>query len=144
MNYPLQRQPYNPFNLIWILLAILIFLIIGVINRARAEEYTNNQIANAIYTAEGGAKAKVAYGILSIKVRNEAEARQVCLNTIKNQRIRHAKHKCGLDFISCLGNRYCPTQGKYLTNDEKRLNMYWVNNVKFFLRKEVENAKRNK
>ena len=38
MNYPLQRQPYNPFNLIWIILAILIFLLTGVINRVRAEE----------------------------------------------------------------------------------------------------------
>lgn len=98
-----------------------------------ASEWTNEQIANAIYLAEGGVKTKVPYGILSIKVKDKAEARRICLNTIRNQRIRHAKHNCGLDFISCLGSRYCPIGA---LNDPKGLNKNWVKNVKFYLTKQ--------
>ena len=138
MNMPyipdLQKPHFNPFNLIWIMLAILI-LVLLMVKVARAEEYSNEAIVNAIYYAEGGAKTRFPYGILSIKVKNEAEARRVCLNTIRNQRIRHAKHKCELDFISCLANRYCPTKGKHLTNDEKRLNKHWLSNVRYWLKK---------
>jgi len=116
-----------------IFLIIILFLTGCNQDPVWAKEYTNEQIANAIYWAEGGAKAKVPYGILSIKVKDKAEARQICFNTIRNQRIRHAKHNCGLDFISCLGSRYCPIGAK---NDPKGLNKNWVKNVKFYLEKQ--------
>ena len=112
-----------------IILAIVIFASTG-----RAEEFTNEQIANAIYLAEGGSKAKVAYGILSVKVKDEKEARQVCLNTIKNQRKRHGAHNCGLDFLTCLARRYAPIGA---SNDPKDYNKNWLKNVKYFLMREL-------
>ena len=93
--------------------------------------YTDAQIANAIYRAEGGVKTKHPYGIL--KRYRTTTARQACLNTIKNHRKRHASHDCGLDFIECLGGRYCPTIGA--TNDPQGLNKNWIKNVKYFLTK---------
>jgi len=101
---------------------ILFFVSLGL---ARAE-YTNDQIADAIYLAEGGARAKVPYGILSVKVKDEAEARRVCLNTIRNNRIRFTKQNKYTDFIEFLGSRYCPVLAH-------KLNRNWVKNVKYWL-----------
>jgi hypothetical protein len=67
-----------------------------------------NRLADAIYIAEGGPKAKVPYGILSIKVRDKAHARQICLNTIQNNYRRWMNSGRKGDFLDFLGNRYCP------------------------------------
>lgn len=105
----------------------LIFLIILFYSlNCSAGSWNDNQIADAIWYSEGGEKAKVPYGILSVKT---SEPRKICLNTIRNHRIRHAKHSCELDFITCLGNRYCPLQV------DKQGNKNWIKNVKFFLKK---------
>jgi hypothetical protein len=90
---------------------------------------SNEQIADAIYKAEGGAKAKVAYGILSVRVKNEAEARQVCLRTIRNNRARWIKAGRPGEYINFLADRYCPP------SVDKIGNINWKHNVKYFLRK---------
>lgn len=141
----LEAMPHNNLpNPKFFLLAFVIFLAIFLLvfmSFARAEEaYSDESVADAIYLAEGGKQAKVPYGILSVKVKDGREARQVCLNTIRNQRKRHANHKCGLTFLECLARRYAPTQGKNLTNKEKNLNHNWLHNVRYFLRK---NASKN-
>jgi len=87
---------------------------------ASGEKVSDTVITDAIYIAEGGSKAKVPYGILSIKTNNP---RQICLNTVRNHRKRHSDHKCGLDFITCLGNRYCPPSA------DPRGNKNWIRNV---------------
>lgn len=69
---------------------------------------TDEQIADAIYIAEGGTRARVPYGILSVKVRNVADARRVCLNTIRNNRARWIKAGSPGSFINFLADRYCP------------------------------------
>lgn len=97
---------------------------------AEAGEIDNNKLANAIYKAEGGSKATWLYGIRSVKYKNKAEAHQICLNTIRNQRRRHSKHDCGKTYLVCLRDRYCPLQAK---NDPLGLNSHWLKNVKYFL-----------
>ena len=93
--------------------------------------YADEQIAFAIYNAEGDNNAKYPYGIKSINTHGDGEyAHKICLNTIRNHRKRHANHICGKDFITCLGNRYCPPSAH-------SLNKNWVKNVKYFLAKEV-------
>jgi hypothetical protein len=72
------------------------------------QEAYANRIADAIYVAEGGAKAKVPYGILSVKVKDAAEARWVCLNTIRNNWLRWEAAGRQGEFITWLGLRYCP------------------------------------
>ena len=84
-----------------------------------------NRLANAIYKAEGGARAVKPFGILSVPCEGYAECRQICLNTIRNHVKRHADHECGLDFITCLGRRYCPPTAH-------KLNRNWVKNVSYY------------
>lgn len=82
------------------------------------------RIANAIYKAEGGARAKVPYGILSVKVQDEQEARRVCLNTIRNNWQRWIKAGRIGSFIDFLADRYCPLSVDPVGNKN------WKNNVK--------------
>lgn len=110
---------------------LLLYLLISINN---LYAYTNEQIANAIYLAEGGEKAVKPYGILSVKCNNEKECRQVCLNTIRNNRKRYKEYgyKKYKTFLEFLASRYCPIGVK---NDSKNLNKNWLKNVKYFLEK---------
>ena len=125
------------------LLATLIgfFLTLSLITMAGCDlkpafAYTDNQLADAIFKSEGDYKATYLYGIRSIPYKNEADARRICLNTIKNQRKRHLRHDCGKDYLACLAERYCPTTGK-LSHTERKVNSYWLVNVQKFLKKGV-------
>jgi hypothetical protein len=89
------------------------------------EYYSNEQIANAIYLAEGGAHTMHPYGVLA-HYRNTTP-RQACINTIKHAR-RDFK---GGDFIAFLGSRYCPVG----CDNDRGTNKYWVRNVKALLQK---------
>jgi len=83
-----------------------------------------NKVADAIYRAEGGRQARVPYGILSVKVRSEAEARRICLNTIRNNHRRWVQAgKPGL-FLDYLANIYCPYSA------DPHGNRNWKRNVK--------------
>ena len=96
-------------------------------------------IADAIYIAEGGVKASVPYGILSVKVKDEADARRICLNTIRNTKKRWEKAGKPDDFVIFLGKRYAPIGAR---NDSKNLNQNWAKNVKFFI-KDIMKEKTN-
>jgi hypothetical protein len=84
------------------------------------------RIADAIYIAEGGKKAKVPYGILSIKVRSAEHARQICLNTIHNNYERWQKAGRRGEFLNFLADRYCPPT-------DATGNKNWKRNVKTIL-----------
>lgn len=98
----------------------------------RAFAYTDEQIVNAIYKAEGGADAQYLYGIRSIKCSGDTECRKICSNTVRNNRKRFADygHKDYPDFISFLASRYCPIGA---SNDPKGLNKNWEKNVRRLL-----------
>lgn len=87
------------------------------------------RVADAIWLAEGGKKAKVPYGVLSVPTRSEAHAKAICLNTVRNSWGRWEKAGSPGDFIEFLGKRYCPVEG-----DKTGLNKHWIKNVRFFLR----------
>lgn len=99
----------------------------GTARAEGAEVYGYNvqRLANAIYHAEGGAKTRHPYGILT-KYKTTTP-RQACINTIVNQGKRHAGHDCGKEYLVCLRDRYCPIGAK---NDPTGLNHSWINNVK--------------
>lgn len=82
-----------------------------------------DKIANAIYRVEGGAKAKVPYGILSIKVKNETEARRICINTIRNNYRRWDATGRRGSYIDYLADRYCPISDGYIGNRNWKKNM---------------------
>ncbi len=104
---------------------------------ASAETYTDDEIADAIYKAEGGEKASHPYGIMSVPYKDEAEARRICLNTIRDNRKRYADygHKEYPTFLEFLASRYAPTKGKGISKATKKLNENWIHNVRFFLQK---------
>jgi len=112
-----------------IITIVALYSLIALVS-CEGAEYTDNQIANAIYKAEGSEKAKKPYGILSVACEGEQDCRQICLNTIRNQRKRHAKHTCNLTYLECLAKRYAPVG---VENDPRGLNKNWLKNVKYFL-----------
>ena len=128
MTYLWHKCKYLP-NPKWFLPIVIALMLVGAICcMAYGQEYTDEQIVNAIYLAEGGAKAKVPYGILSVKVADEAEARRVCFNSVRNGRKRWIKAGKPYDLITFIGMRYCPPKAH-------PLNSNWVKNVIYFLEK---------
>ena len=117
-------------------LMIILLLVFGIAT-ARAEEYSTDEIVNAIYLAEGGAKAQFPYGIRSVTCESKDACRKVCENTVKNNRVRFAKygHRKFASYLDFLASRYCPTSGRNLSKAERRLNGNWTRNVRYFLAK---------
>lgn len=101
---------------------LLLLLLLSPIN---VYAYTDTQICDSIFWAEGGYKTRHPYGILK-KFKTTAP-RQACLNTIAHAR----KDWDGKgDFIEFLGSRYAPVNMGENSNDPKNLNKNWVKNVK--------------
>lgn len=107
-------------------IAMLLILILGMANQAKAETYDANQIADAIYRIEGGESAKKAYGILSVSCKDEADCRKVCLNTIENNFVRWQLNGSEGDFLAFLASRYAPVEAH-------PLNRNWLPNLRSVL-----------
>ena len=90
-------------------------------------KYSDEEIANAIYKAEGGRKTRHPYGILSVKVNSEAAARRVCLRTIRNNRRRWDQAGSPGEYLDFLADRYCPLQADPVGNRN------WKRNVRALL-----------
>lgn len=88
--------------------------------------FTDIEIVNAIFLAEGGYSATYLYGIQSIPYTDEADARRKCFNTVINNRFRYADYgyKKYKTYLAFLANRYCPK------NKEE-----WLKNVLYFLKR---------
>lgn len=98
----------------------LLFLLLG----GAALGATDDQIANAIYRLEGGAKAKAPYGVLSMKVSSPAMARRICLTTIRNSRTRWLKAGRPGDELDYLADRYCPPSADPVGNRRWKINIH--------------------
>jgi hypothetical protein len=84
------------------------------------------RIADAIYKAEGGPNARVPYGILSMKVKGKAHARQVCLTSI---RLNYERWQASgyTNFVNFMADRWCPRSADPVGNRN------WKKNVSHFL-----------
>jgi len=87
-----------------------------------------NQLADAIYLAEGGDKTRHPYGILGDF---EQPAREICINTIRHRYNDWVIGGCQGDFVVYLANFYCPVGAD---NDPSGLNSNWIKNVTSLLR----------
>lgn len=96
---------------------------------ASAEEYDAEQIADAIYIAEGGERAKKPYGILSVPCAEKEECRKICLNTIHNNFARWQIAGAEGDFLAFLAERYAPASAH-------PLNKNWLPNLRYYLARE--------
>ena len=113
-----------------LLTSIVIAFAILVFCYSYAHAYSDDEIANAIYKAEGGVKAKKPFGILSVPCSGYDDCRKVCLNTIRNNKKRYAEwgKKTYPTFLAFLQSRYAPTEGN-VSNDPLGLNRNWLRNV---------------
>lgn len=85
---------------------------------------SDDDIANAIYKIEGGSRAKVSYGILSIPVRDADHARRICINTIRNNRIRWIKAGQPGNYLDYLADKYCPRSADPVGNKNWKRNIH--------------------
>jgi hypothetical protein len=116
------------------LLLIIIYFFAFMPMTARAENYSDDQIVQAIYHAEGGSRAQYLYGIRSVRYRSAVDARRICATTIRKNRTRYSiyGYKTHKTYIEFLASRYCPLNAD---NDPKKLNRNWIKNVRHHLTK---------
>ena len=114
-------------KLLLIITAIVLFC--GCAGAEDWSAYSNDQIVEAIYKAEGGSKATWLYGIKSVPYDSPEEARRICFNSVRNGRARWIKAGKPDDLIVFIGKRYCPPT-------VHSLNKNWVRNVKAILKGE--------
>lgn len=107
---------------------IAVLLLVG--SAFAVEDINVEKLADAINRAENS--TKYPYGIKSINTHgDEVYARRICINTIKNNIKRYEASDKSVDYITFLGNRYCPPTAH-------SLNRHWVKNVKHFYYKSLK------
>lgn len=89
-----------------------------------------NQVVDAIYLAEGGAKTRHPFGILSVKCNGYVDCREVCYRTVRNNYHRWIDSGRIGEYLQFLANRYCPVGAE---NDKTGLNRHWLGNVSKFI-----------
>lgn len=111
-----------------IYIALALFFAIAFVDCAMAETiegYEIERLAESIYKAEGGKKAKKPYGILSIPCEGREHCGRICRNTIRNNLRRWARNGQKQPFIEFLGARYAPIGA----NNDNGTNKHWIGNV---------------
>lgn len=105
-----------------------------------AQAYTDEQLAMAIYHAEGGAAAEYPFGIRSVYCATFNECKRCCKTTIRHNRRRftQARDKGNKSFIDFIADRYCPSTGRKNAQGE---HFIWIKNVNYFLNKSLDERK---
>lgn len=109
---------------LWPLAIILIFSGCKVKDH---NDYTDMQIVNAIYWAEGGDTTRFPYGIIHKEDLYNTTPKYACLRKVVEAREKWDQKG---DFIDFLATQYSPVDDP--TNFDGN-NKYWPKNVKFFL-----------
>jgi hypothetical protein len=113
-----------------ILLCVILFFLIDI-RIARGEEYyTDEAIVDSIFIIEGGYKTHYPFGIRSVFCSGYDDCRNVCVNTIKKNRVRYSEYgyRQYNTYLEFLASRYCPLSVDGCEN--------WLSNLKFYLKKE--------
>lgn len=91
-----------------------------------------NRVVEAIGKAENS--TRYPYGIKSIETHGDiAYARQICLNTVRNNWKRYLavdKTPTEDEYLVFLAKRYCPIGAP---DDPTNLNRHWIKNVRYFM-----------
>lgn len=109
---------------------VVVLLLAGPVWAEPSEKIPAGRVADAIRIAEG-IHSRHPYGVLSVRVSGEAEARRVCLNSIRNSRQRWEKAGRPGDWLRYFSRRWAPVDN--CPNDPTRLNKNWLKNVRYFL-----------
>lgn len=113
---------------IGIMSALMLFLL-SCACYAQSQAYFD-KVADAIFKAEGGNKAKRPYGIVSVKCSVKEECRRICINTVRNRWKKYEKERPKKTFLKYLQESYAPLNVK---NDPLNLNSNWYKNVSYFM-----------
>jgi len=111
------------------LVVVTALMVSGVSSAAVSSEPDYDKLAQAIWLAEGGTKAKKPFGILSVTCNGYTHCRQICLNTLKRNYHRWLVSDKSLTYLEFLQKRYAPMK---VSNDPKGLNKNWLGNVRAF------------
>ena len=119
------------------LLIVVNLLVVGVVLGfpclLGAENGLNvDRLVAAIYHAEGGAKAKVPFGILSVPCHGYEDCRRICRNTVVNTHRRWVTAGRPGEYLRFLARRYAPIGA---ANDPHGYNRHWDTNVKQMYRR---------
>lgn len=87
------------------------------------------KIADAIYWAEGGLKAKRPYGLI-LYPKSTKNFREVCLLHVRKYFDEWNRNPSG-DFIPYLAEHWAPTKG--VSPSTAKLNKNWLKNVRYYL-----------
>lgn len=125
MMYRIMYKVWIPF--------VLALLVLSWAKGCEAKE-PYSVIVDAIYRAEGGARSKYPFGILSVKCSGYEDCKRICTNTVRNnvRRWREWGHKSHPDYLEFLASRYAPVGAE---NDPLGLNQNWLRNVRYFIRR---------
>lgn len=104
------------------LAAVLFLIVVGVV-KCRAEMIDVERMADAIFLAEGGDKARVPYGVLSVKVRDKSHARSITIISIRNNIKRWNKAGKPGTFVEFMANRWCPESSDAIGNKNWKRNV---------------------
>lgn len=97
------------------------FCLILICNIAYAHEVDLDRLAQAVYQAEGGARASVPYGLIySSWCKDEPGHCRYYAKEIFRKHLTRCKE--GEGAIECIGRQYCPPSAH-------KLNENWVRNV---------------
>ena len=95
-----------------------------------AQPINVERMADAIYRAEGGDKARVPYGVLSVRVKDKADARRITITSINNNIKRWDKAGKPGTFIDFMANRWCPVASDPVGNRNWKKNVAAIYNTK--------------
>jgi len=105
-----------------LLLTFCLICVILVSTGYSARSYTNKEICDNIYIIEGKEKARQPFGIETIECKTYDRCQQICLNTIRNNKVRFKNQIKEKEFLTFLAKRYCPPNWRT-----------WLKNLKFYL-----------
>lgn len=89
-----------------------------------AVEPDYEMLANAVYRAEGGDKAKAPYGILSVDVKGDADkARRIAISTFRNNYGRWIKAGKPGSYLEFLADKYVPPKADPAGNTRWKKNV---------------------
>ncbi len=104
-------------------LIIVAHVLLAATVQAKLPPREADKIVQAIYRVEGGPRAKVPYGILSVAVRNQAHARRICVTTVQNTHTRWLQAGKPGAYLDFLANRYCPKSADPIGNRRWKKNI---------------------
>jgi hypothetical protein len=121
---------FGVFCLATILMSEIVFC--GTLNAETVSltSYNVERLVSAIYLAEGGARAKKPFGILSVPCSDYSSCKKICTNTVRNNLKRWENAGKPGDYLEFLSKKYAPIGMGKNSNDPRNLNKNWYSNVK--------------